>query len=623
MAGTPQPRRRAVWPTVAFALGTVTLGAAIGFAISAFMGGSRNPPTDVPSQPPAVDLTAKCDGATPLHIVTDAAVVPIVERLARRYARELVADGRACIDVRVTQVASAAVVGRLTNGWDPNTHGPRPDVWIPQSTVWVQLARTQLDDPSIVESEPSIIARSPTVMAMPRPLAEAVGWPQERLSWEQLVELAGSDQAWAARDHPEWGSFRLWLTDPRYNTLGLQALLALDAAQGDDAGTSNPEQAATPLSLFRVQRLLTSIDASTQEQLQRYAAADDPLQAVSAFPIEEWRLWQFNQGLLGVGSPGTDQDDAAGSAVFDDRPLAAVYPTGNDQIAMESDYPYVSLDAQWVRQDVTQHADEFGDYLLSETAQSLFAGAGFRGPDNEPPDVLETGAQTVATGAGLVPGGLPDVEELAALRSSWVNVPRLSTTLFVVDVSGSMAEPVPGTDQTRLQATIDAANEALRIIPPASNVGLWEFSTELDGGRNGGDYRELVPAGPLNEAGRNEQLTAALDALAPEQDTALNDTLLAAYEAMQTIYTPGQQHTILLLTDGRNDDNDSISHGQLTAELQRLRNPEQPIEVVSIAYGEQPDLDRLTQISEEVGGQVIPSPDLADLDRLMVEALSR
>jgi Ca-activated chloride channel family protein len=557
-----------------------------------------------------------------LHIVTDAAVVPIVERLARRYARELVADGRACIDVRVTQIASAAVVGRLTNGWDPNTHGPRPDVWIPQSTVWVQLARTQLDDPSIVESEPSIIARSPTVMAMPRPLAEAVGWPQERLSWEQLVELAGSDQAWAARDHPEWGSFRLWLTDPRYNTLGLQALLALDAAQGD-AGTSNPEQAATPLSLFRVQRLLTSIDASTQEQLQRYAAADDPLQAVSAFPIEEWRLWQFNQGLLGVGSPGTDQDDAAGSAVFDDRPLAAVYPTGNDQIAMESDYPYVSLDAQWVRQDVTQHADEFGDYLLSETAQSLFAGAGFRGPDNEPPDVLETGAQTVATGAGLVPGGLPDVEELAALRSSWVNVPRLSTTLFVVDVSGSMAEPVPGTDQTRLQATIDAANEALRIIPPASNVGLWEFSTELDGGRNGGDYRELVPAGPLNEAGRNEQLTAALDALAPEQDTALNDTLLAAYEAMQTIYTPGQQHTILLLTDGRNDDNDSISHGQLTAELQRLRNPEQPIEVVSIAYGEQPDLDRLTQISEEVGGQVIPSPDLADLDRLMVEALSR
>ena len=25
----------------------------------------------------------------------------------------------------------------------------------------------------------------------------------------------------------EWGAFRLWLTDPRYTTLGLQALLAL------------------------------------------------------------------------------------------------------------------------------------------------------------------------------------------------------------------------------------------------------------------------------------------------------------------------------------------------------------------------------------------------------------
>jgi Ca-activated chloride channel homolog len=186
-----------------------------------------------------------------------------------------------------------------------------------------------------------------------------------------------------------------------------------------------------------------------------------------------------------------------------------------------------------------------------------------------------------------------------------------------------MAEQVPGTGQTRLQATIDAAKEALQIIPPASDVGIWEFSTELEGGRDGGDYRELVPTGPLNETGRKEQLVDALDALSPENDTALNDTLLAAYRAMQSIYTPGQQHTILLLTDGRNDDKDSIPHDQLIAELQRLRNPEEPIEVVSIAYGEQPDLNRLTQISEEVGGQVIPSPDLADLDRLMVEALSR
>lgn len=626
MAGSQQPRQRSAFlPTVGVALAILALSAAIGFGVSMVVLGRMDRQVADDASQPAVDPLAQCDVTKPMRVATDAAVVPIVERLALRYVRELAADGMACVDVQVTQVASSAVVGRLINGWDPNTHGPRPDVWIPESTVWVELLRVRLDDPSIVPSKPEVIARSPTVMAMPQPLAEAVGWPHDRLSWEQLAELAASDQAWAARDHPEWGSFRMWLTDPRYTTLGLHALLALAGAQStsDDAQASSAGQAATPLSLFRVQRLLTSIDASTQEQLQRYATAEDPMQTVSAFPMEEWRLWQYNQGLLRLNSGSADQAQATSDMPFDDRPLAAVYPIGNDQIALESDYPYVPLDAPWVQEDVRQYADEFGHYLLSEQAQSLFADSGFRGRDNDPPDVLETGAQTAASGSGLVPGGLPDVKDLAALQSSWVNVPRLSTTLFVVDVSGSMEEAVPGTDQTRLQATIGAATEALQIIPPASVVGLWEFSTKLRGGRNGGDYRELVPTGPLNESSREDQLVAALDGLTPQNDTALNDTLLAAYQAMQSIYTPGQQHTILLLTDGRNDDEDSISHDQLIAELQQLRIPEEPIEVVSIAYGEQPDLDLLTQISEEVGGQVIPSPDLADLDRLMVEALSR
>jgi Ca-activated chloride channel family protein len=608
-------------------MAVITLGVVAGFAASVFVVDGRA--TDAASEPARPDTLAQCDDADPLHVAADVAVVPIVQQLADRYSRELVADGRDCIDIRVREVASAAVVGRLTNVWDPNTHGPRPEVWIPQSTVWVELLRAQLDDPSIVGSEPTVLARSPTVMAMPRPMAEAVGWPEERLSWSQLVELADSDEGWAAQDHPEWGAFRLWLTDPRYTTLGLQALLALDAAQGGegvDAGGT--EQAATPLSLFRVQRLLTSIDASTPEQLERYTGAEDPLQAVSAFPMEEWQVWQFNEGMAGSDRSKSSSASDSG-APPDDRALAAVYPSGNDQIVMESDYPYVLLDAPWVKQNALQYADEFGDYLLSDDAREMFAQAGFRGPDNEPTDVLTTdaGAQTVGTVGAPAPGELPNVDDLAALRASWVNVPRLSTTLFVVDVSGSMKEQVGDTGKNRLEATIDAAQEVLQIIPPASDVGLWEFSTELQDGQHGGDYRELVSVGPLNEEAsdttRKQQLIESVDALDPENDTALNDTLLAAYQAVQSIYTPGQQHTILLLTDGRNDDEDSISHSDLIGSLQRLRNPEEPIDVVSIAYGEQPDLDLLAEISDEVGGQVIPSPDLADVDRLIVEALSR
>lgn len=620
MTGPPQARTRSIWPSAGLALAIVVLGVAAGLLGSAVLRGDG----ETASAEGALTEVVACDAVDPLHVAADPAVVPIVRRLAERYIDDLVEQQRDCIDVEVVEVASSAVVGRLTNGWDVQTHGPRPDVWIPQSTVWVELLRDQLDDPTIVGPEPSIIARSPTVMAMPRPMAEAVGWPQEGLSWDQMAEMADSDESWAAFGESEWGAFQLWLTDPRYTTLGLQTLLALDAAQGGE-GAGEGDEAATPLSLFRVQRLLTSIDVSTEEQLQRYAAANDPLEAVSAFPLEEWQLWQFNEGMIDATSEASDAGSPSGHGV----PLAAVYPTGNDQVAMESDYPYVLLDAPWVEPEALQYGEEFNDYLLSGAAQQIFAEAGFRGPDNEVTELLadDMEAQTVSTVGGSASGELPDVGALASLRSSWVNVPRLSSTLFVVDVSGSMVAQVPGTSSTRLQATIDAGQEVLQIIPPASDVGLWEFSTALEGGQNNGDYRELVPIGPLNEdidaTTRKQRLIDALDGLALENDTALNDTVLAAYQTMQANYTPGRQHTILLLTDGRNDDDDTISHEQLIAELRRLRNPEEPVEVVSIAYGEDPDIDLLGEISAEVGGEVISSPDVAELDRLMVEALSR
>lgn len=622
MTGSQHARTRSPWPGAGVALAIVVLGVAAGLLGSALLGAGRE--TAGAETPPPTEVVATCEGGGPLHVAADPAVVPIVQRLARRYIEDLVERQRDCIDIEVVEVASSAVVGRLTNGWDAPTHGPRPQVWIPQSTVWVQLLRDQLEDPAIVEPEPSILARSPTVMAMPRPMAEAVGWPQEGLSWDQMAEMADSDQPWAAFGESEWGAFQVWLTDPRYTTLGLQALLALDAAQGGQ-GAGEGDEAATPLSLFRVQRLLTSIDVSTEQQLQRYASTDDPLEVVSAFPLEEWQLWQFNEGMIDAMSEGSDADASPGNGV----PLAAVYPTGNDQIAMESDYPYVLLDAPWVEPEVLQYAEEFNDYLLSAPAQEIFAQAGFRGPGNEVTELLaaDMDAQTISADSGPDSGELLDVGALASLRSSWVNVPRLSSTLFLVDVSGSMVAQVPGAGQTRLQATIDAGQEVLQIIPPSSDVGLWEFSTDLEGGESDGDYRELVPVGPLNEdvdaTTRKQRLIDALDGLTLENDTALNDTVLAAYQTMQSNYTPGRQHTILLLTDGRNDDDDSITHEQLITELRRLRNPEQPVEVVSIAYGEEPDIDLLDEISAEVGGEVIASPDVAELDRLMVEALSR
>jgi len=556
-----------------------------------------------------------------MHVAADSAVAPIVQRLADAYTGDLIANGRECIPIEVTPTSSSAVVGRLTNGWTEPVHGPTPDVWIPQSTLWMDLLRDQLDDPSILSDEPSVLARTPTVLALPRPMAEALGWPDAQVTWQDVLELADSDEGWAAHGHPEWGPFRLRLTDPRYTITGLQALLALDSAQQPD----QPEQAGTTLSLFRVQRVLAGIDADAGEQLELYAQAEDFPEALSAVPLEERQLWQFNR-------TGSVTEDADAAPTGEPRPvpdLVAVYPTGEDQVALESDYPYLVLDAPWVSPEVLQYADEFGDYLLSDAAVEQFARAGFRTPDNHAAAPLQSSddIQPSDVASGPPSGELPDVEAVQRLRSSWVTVPRLSSTLLLVDVSGSMAQTVPGTGQTRLQATVEAAKRSLEVIPPGSDVGLWEFSTALEGGRNDGDLRELVDLGPLNEVvggdTRNTELVGALDGLRARNDTALNDTLLAAYETMRAGYTPGQRHTIILLTDGRNDDADSISHEELLDELQALRTPDQPIQVVSIAHGAQPDIGKLNEISELVGGRVLASPELDNLVELFIEALAQ
>ncbi len=65
--------------------------------------------------------------------------------------------------------------------------------------------------------------------------------------------------------------------------------------------------------------------------------------------------------------------------------------------------------------------------------------------------------------------------------------------LGLFDVSGSMADPVPGSRQSKLDIARAAAQAALGFFDPADSIGLWEFSRELDGDR---DYRVLVPLGP-------------------------------------------------------------------------------------------------------------------------------
>ena len=85
--------------------------------------------------------------------------------------------------------------------------------------------RRRLDHPNLVPDELPTIAYSPLVIAMPRPMAEALGWPDAELGWSDLFDLAQDPDGWGAYGHPDWGAFKLGKTNPNYSTSGLNSLV--------------------------------------------------------------------------------------------------------------------------------------------------------------------------------------------------------------------------------------------------------------------------------------------------------------------------------------------------------------------------------------------------------------
>ena len=43
------------------------------------------------------------------------------------------------------------------------------------------------------------------VMAMPKPMAEAIGWPRTDVGWRDLIGLVAEQKGWKALNQPQWG----------------------------------------------------------------------------------------------------------------------------------------------------------------------------------------------------------------------------------------------------------------------------------------------------------------------------------------------------------------------------------------------------------------------------------
>ena len=215
--------------------------------------------------------------------------------------------------------------------------------------------------------------------------------------------------------------------------------------------------------------------------------------------------------------------------------------------------------------------------LTSPAAAGVVRAARLRGPDasQAPADGLPT-----LTAKPFDPLGPHHVDHVFA---TWYVGDRKTNLLVVVDVSGSMASPAPGSQSSRIELVRQGSRSVAGLLPDESRMGLWEFGSELDGAK---DYKSLLGMAALGRDHRRA-LSGAINKLeAQETGTGLYDTILAAYTSARDAYRPGVPNQLLIFTDGRNEsDEKTMTPAQLAAALKKAGDPKRPVLLSVVTFG--------------------------------------
>jgi Ca-activated chloride channel homolog len=577
---------------------------------------------------PAQSLACR-SGNLPLQVVVSPDQAGVVTQAAAEYERRRPAIDDRCVDVQVRGTDSVEAAAALSTGWDETTQGPRPDVWVPASSTWalqVALRQQASNQAVLIPLEfPDKVATTPMVMAMPKPMAQALGWPKTNVGWRDLFGVVAEQKGWKAFSRPEWGAFKLGKTDPNLSTPGLEALIAaVFAATGQ---TTELSVETLVKQEDRLRRLILGLerapgqDADTPAtflaNLQQADQAGQVLDFISAVPLDEKSVWDYNRGNAGGLEDGRALDKP-------EVPLVAVYPKEG---TLEADHPWVVLRAPWVDETKQRAAAGFLEHLRSEPIQARFQEAGFRTSEGRAgPQLSEANGLLPDQPARVLAPPAPKV--VAAALQSWNAARKRSNVLAVYDVSGSMKEEVPGAGgRTKMGIVKAAASQALGLFAPETNLGTWVFSSNLVGNR---DWAESVPIGPTNARLpngkiRRQVLAEALAGLqATDGDTGLYDTTLAAFRAVQRSYAPQRINIVVLLTDGINDDpTGGINRTELLRRLKAEQQKDRPVRIITVAYGANADATSLRLISQATGGLAYVSKDPRDILRVFTDAITK
>ena len=217
----------------------------------------------------------------------------------------------------------------------------------------------------------------------------------------------------------------------------------------------------------------------------------------------------------------------------------------------------------------------------------------------------------------------PPGKVLAGMLDTWRAVSVPSSILAVVDASGSM-DFAAGTS-TRMGLLAESATVGIGMLPGHARVGLWLFSIARGG--PGQDWLVLEPTRRLDKLDRGRTQRYALHERIAELPsltdggTGLYDTALAAFRQAQSDYRPGYANSVVLLTDGANDDPGSITLPELITQLEAARDPGRPTRIVAVGISDDADMPALRAMAAATGGETFQAVEPADIAGVFARAL--
>jgi len=523
-------------------------------------------------------------------------------------------DGQ-CIAIQVQKQSSGAAATLLAADWPkPGANGPRPVIWSPSASTWAGVLDQRRADAG---KEPYVpipgksFMLTPLVIAMPEPMAEALGYPDTSLGFEDVLALAQDPAGWAAKGHPEWGPFRFGKTNPNFSTSGLAETVAqYYAATGKTRDLTLEDLARPDVEAYSraVESAVVHYGDTTLTFLNNLYRSDrrgDPFGYASAVAVEEKSVVDYNRGNPdGILDPGEKPRKPR-------VPLVAIYPKEG---TLFSDNPLMILDAPWVSSKEAAAAQKFASFVTEKKNQRRVLKFGFR-PGNP---AVSVGAP-ITKANGLDPDQpqttleVPSPPVLASVIDEWNQVRKKARVLLVIDVSGSMGDEAdPRTGATKLDLAKRAAIAALDQFQPDDEVGLRVFSTEI-AERDPTDYLDLVLIGPMSE--NRDALEQSIRRQIPTQGTPLYTVTHDSYQQMLDEFDATRINAVVLLSDGRNEDD---RNNDLQGLLRYLRGRNEgetttPVRIFPIAYGGDADEATLKRIAEATNAAAYSAVDPATI----------